>query len=86
MSGISLLSTGLNVKGGKCFLKRCKWSENNDFRGSKDLFLKYIEELKELVTKLWVGLVNGKKPKCELRPQYEAPYCPFFERKYASYA
>ena len=45
MSGINLLSTELNVKGGKCFLKRCKWSENNNFRGSKDLLLKYVEEL-----------------------------------------
>ena len=44
MPGISLLSTELIVKGGKCFLKRCKWSKNN-FRGSKDLFLKYVEEL-----------------------------------------
>ena len=43
--GISLLNTGLSVKGGKCFLERCKWSENNNFRGSKDLFLKYVEEL-----------------------------------------
>ena len=45
MSGISLLSTGLNVKGGKCFFKRWKCSENNNFRGSKDSFLKYVEEL-----------------------------------------
>ena len=45
MSGINLLNTELNVKGGKCFLKRCKWSENNNFRGSKDLLLKYVEEL-----------------------------------------
>ena len=45
MPGISLLSTELIVKGGKCFLKRCKWSENNNFRGSKDLLLKYVEEL-----------------------------------------
>ena len=45
MSGISLLSTELNVKGGKCFLNRYKWSENNNFRDSKDLFLKYVEEL-----------------------------------------
>ena len=52
MPGISLLNTGLSVKGGKCFLERCKWSENNNFRGSKDLFLKYVEELYELVTKL----------------------------------
>ena len=52
MSGISLLSTELNVKGGKCFLNRYKWSENNNFRDSKDLFLKYVEELQELVTKL----------------------------------
>ena len=43
--GINLLSTELNVKGGKCFLKRCKWSENNNFRSSKDLLLKYVEEL-----------------------------------------
>ena len=45
MSGISLRSTELNVKHGKCFLKISKWSENNNFRGSKDLFLKYVEEL-----------------------------------------
>ena len=45
MPGVRLLSTELNVKGGKCFLKRCQWSENNNFRGSKDLFLKYVEEL-----------------------------------------
>ena len=45
MSGINLLSTELNIKGGKCFLKRFKWSENNNSRGSKDLFLKYVEEL-----------------------------------------
>ena len=49
---ISLLSTELNVKGGECFLKRSKWCENNNFRDSKDLFLKYVEELQELVTKL----------------------------------
>ena len=67
MFGINLISTKLNVKGGKCFLKRCKWSENNSFRGSKDLFLKNDEEPQELVTKLWVGLVNEKrkKLKCE---------------------
>ena len=45
MSGINLLSTELNVKGGKCFLTRCKWPENNKFRGSKDLLLKYVDEL-----------------------------------------
>ena len=45
MFGISLLSTELNVKDGKCSLQRRKWSENNTFRGSKDLFLKYFEEL-----------------------------------------
>ena len=32
--------------GGKCFLKRCKWSENNNFRDSEDLFLKYDEDVK----------------------------------------
>ena len=45
MPGIGLLSTKLNVKGGKCFLKRCKWSENNNFRVTKYLLLKYVEEL-----------------------------------------
>ena len=45
ISGKRLVSTELNVKGGKCFLKWCKWSENNNFRGSKDLFLKYVKEL-----------------------------------------
>ena len=83
---MSLLSTELNFKGGKFFLKKCKWSENNNFRGSKDLFLKYVEKLWELVAKLWVGLLNEKKLKYEFGPQYKTPYCPFFERKYASYA
>ena len=45
MSGISLLCTEFNVRSKKCFLKRCKWSENNIFRSSKDLFLKFVEKL-----------------------------------------
>ena len=52
MPGISLLSTELNVSGGKCFLKRFNVSDNNIFRSSIDLSLKYVEELKELVKKL----------------------------------
>ena len=45
MSGINLLSTELDVKGGKCFLKRCKWPENNNVRSSKDWLLKYVDEI-----------------------------------------
>ena len=66
---ISLLSTELNVKGGECFLNRSKWCENNNFRDSKDLFLKYVEELQELVTKLWVGLVNEKSLNVNMKHQ-----------------
>ena len=39
MSGINLLRIELNVRCEKCFLKRCKWSENRFCWFSKDLSL-----------------------------------------------